>query len=323
MNEVTELLEKSKISIKDFFDVDSLTSEYMNYSQNIDSKKIDLGFTVLTDLIRGLRTQELLTIISKTGVGKSALILNFLLNFVKKTNELCVLFSCEMSSVSIAERVFQIELDKFGFQIEDNFTNNNEDFIKQCYTLKQSLKNFVIITKRIDVHEIPDYIRVIEKMKNKKCRLIGVDYLGLLDNRVYTKDEYLRNTDNMRKLYSYAKVLDSAIINLSQTSRADIKSGEGLTLYSGKSSGEVENSSDFVLTLEHVNNPTDKKIIEKLDVINDYNGKYKALYGEVDLMKLAVQKNRRGKTGNIFVVFNHKNLKIKEYNENDFNDKLF
>lgn len=321
--EVTQMLHKSGLKLSDFFDVESLTTEYQTYSQNIDSKKIDLGFSILTNLLRGVRVQELLTIISKTGVGKSALILNFMLNFVKKTNELCVLFSCEMSSVGIAERVFQIETDNFGYVIENKFIKQDKDFIRKCYDLKQSLKNFVIITKRIDVHEIPDYIRVIEKMKNKKCRLIGCDYLGLLDNRVFTRDEYLRNTDNMKKLYSYAKVLDSAIINLSQTSRQDIKSGEGLTLYSGKSSGEVENSSDFVLTLETITNSNDKDINKRLELINFYNTKFKDTSGEIDLMKLAVLKNRRGKTGIIYVTFNRKNLRIKEYNENDFKDELF
>lgn len=327
MNEVEkgiiQMLDKSGLKLSDFFDVESLANEYLDYSKNIDSKKIDLGFPILTELLRGLRTQELLTIISKTGVGKSALILNFMLNFTKKTDELCVLFSCEMSSVGIGERIFQISLDCFGYDIEKKFIKQDKDFIKKCYDLKQSLKNFVIVTNRIDVYSIPDYIRVIEKMKNKKVRLIGVDYLGLMDNRVFNRDEYLRNTDNMKKLYSYAKVLDSAIINLSQTSRQDIKSGEGLSLYSGKSSGEVENSSDFVLTLEHIINSNDSNINKRLEMIDSYNQKYKEISGEIDLMKLSVQKNRRGKCGIIYITFNRKNLKTKEYLENDFKVTLY
>lgn len=321
--EIKDLLEKSGLKLSDFNDVTTLANEYETYSQNIDSKKIDLGFPILTDLLRGVRVQELLTIISKTGVGKSALILNFMLNFTKKTNELCVLFSCEMSSVGIAERIFQIELDCFGFQVENSYIKKDKNFIQKCYELKQSLKNFIIITNRIDVHTIPDYVKVIEKMKNKKIRLIGVDYLGLLDNRIFTKDEYLRNTDNMKKLYSYCKALDIAIINLSQTSRQDIKSGEGLTLYSGKSSGEVENSSDFVLTLEHISNSNDIDVNKRLEMINAYNIKYKDISGEIDLMKLSVLKNRRGKTGIIYVTFNRKNLRIKEYLEEDLKHSLY
>lgn len=329
-NEIIKQLGDSNLKLSDFNDVTSLTDEYRDYSENIQSKKIDLGFEKLTKLLRGLRTQELMTIISKTGVGKSALILNFMINFVKKTNELSVLFSCEMSSIGIAERIFQIELDHFGKHIEENFITKNDNFIKQCYNLKKSLKNFVIITKRIDVNSIPDYIKIIELMKNKKVRLIGIDYLGLLNNKMFTKDEYLRNTDNMIKLYSYAKTLDAAIINLSQTSRADIKSGESLTLYSGKSTGEVENSSDFVLSLETVKDNGETN--EIWNVINPVNEKYrdkhksrnndnKLKFNLYDLMKLSVHKNRRGQTGCTYVTFNRKNLRIKEYVEKEFEDE--
>ena len=321
--EITEMLKDSGIKLTEFHDVQTLVEEYLEYSKNVEGKKIDTGFYLLNKVLRGLRTQELMTIISKTGVGKSALILNFMLNFVKETDELSVLFSCEMSTVGIAERIFQIELDRFGFEVEEGFIQNNKEFINQCYNLKKSLKNFVIITKRIDTYEIPDYIKVIEKMKNKKVRLIGVDYLGLLENRNYTKDEYLRSTDNMKRLYSYAKILDCAIINLSQTSRQDIRSGKELDLYSGKSSGEVENSSDFVITLERIEKSKDSKVQEKLENIAKHNEKYDKTVGELDLMKISVLKNRRGKTGIIYVTFNRKNLRIKEYSEEYFKEKLF
>lgn len=333
-DEITKLLKESDLKLSDFHDITSLTNEYKDYSENIQNKRIDFGFEKLTKLLRGLRTQELMTIISKTGVGKSALILNFMINFTKKTNELCVLFSCEMSSVGIAERIFQIELDNFGKHIEENFVNKNENFINKCYNLKKPLKNFLIITNRIDVNSIPDYIKIIELIKNKKVRLIGVDYLGLMDNRVFNRDEYLRNTDNMKKLYSYAKILDCAIINLSQTSRADIKSGEGLTLYSGKSSGEVENSSDFVLSLENVKETSSIKLENEIwNIIKSINDDYetkisdnkenKLKFNLYDLMKLTVHKNRRGQIGCTYVTFNRKNLRIKEYNEEDFKRTLF
>ena len=119
----------------------------------------------------------------------------------------------------------------------------------------------------------------------------------------------------MKKLYSFAKKLDVAIINLSQTSRQDVKgNNNGLSLYSGKGSGEVENSSDFFLTLERVDKPDDNEKDRFLKV-REYNQKNNTM---LDLLKLAIHKNRRGKTGIVYVTFNRKNLRIKEYNENDF-----
>ena len=295
--------------ILNFHNVDTLVDEYIDYAKDIDKKKIDFSFDLLYKEIRGLRVQELMTVIAGAGIGKSALALNFLMNFVKRTNELTVLFSLEMSTIGIGERIFQIELDKFGYEIESGFVKEEAEFIQECRDLKTSLNNFIIVTDRIEVHKIPDYLKEIETIKEKKVRLVGIDYIGLMENNLFMKDEYLRTTDNMKILYAYAKKLDIAIINLSQTSRADVKgTKEGLSIYSGKGSGEVENSSDFLLTLERIDEPrtdeTDKfAYVESLNTENHL----------FDLMRLTIQKNRRGKRVIIYVIFNRKNLRIKEF----------
>lgn len=320
--ELIELMKKEGLKLSDFHNVDTLTDSYIEYANDIDKKKINIGFPILNEQIRGLRVQELLTVVAGTGIGKSALALNFLINFVKNTNELTVLFSLEMSNVGIGERIFQIEMDRFGFEIENGFVKNDKKFIEDCRKLKGSLNNLIVITNRIEVHKIPAFIKAVELIKNKKVRLVAIDYIGLMDNNLFPKDEYLRITDNMKKIYSYAKTLDIAVINLSQTSRQDIKgNGNGLSLYSGKGSGEVENSSDFFLTLERVENvQNDEK--DKYLTIQDFNEKQGKQNGELDLLKLVVHKNRRGKSGIVYVTFNRKNLRIKEFNENDFTKEI-
>lgn len=311
-SEIKTLLKSSGLKLSEFNNVETLTDCFLDYANNIESRKIDLGFPELDKQIRGLRTQELLTVVAPTGIGKSALALNFLMNFVKSNDELTVLFSLEMSEVGIAERLFQIEFDLFGLEVEYNFIKKDSLFIQKCRELKQSLNNLVIVNKRIDVYSIPNCVKVLEKIKRKKVRLVCVDYIGLMKNKDFIQNEYLRITDNMTKLYSYAKELDIAVINLSQVSRSDVKGNEnGLGLFSGKGSGEVENSSDFYLTLESVNesikNTSDE--IEKLNYIksNDF----------LDLLKLTIHKNRRGKKGIIYVTFNRKNLRIQEFDKDN------
>jgi len=311
--EITKFLKSKGIGLNEFNSISSLTESFIEYSTNIDAKKINLGFFELDKAMRGLRTQELLTLVAPTGIGKSAIALNFLLNFVKQQNELTVLFSLEMSEVGIAERLFQIEFDLFGYHVEKNFIEKDEKFIQQCYDLNTSLNNLVIINKRIDIHSVPDYVNAVEKMKGRKVRLVCIDYVGLMKNKDFIMNEYARVTDNMTKLYSYAKELDVAVINLSQVSRADVKGNDtGLSLFSAKGSGEVENSSDFYLTLEKVIETNKTELDEKkiIDIIK-FNG-------NLDLLKLTIHKNRRGKKMIIYVIFNRKNLRINEYNENWF-----
>ena len=145
MNENKELYEqmtKAGLNETDFHGIETLTDSYIEYANDIEKKKINFGFPILNDLIRGLRVQELLTVVAGTGIGKSALALNFLLNFVKNTNELTVLFSLEMSNIGIGERIFQIELDKFGFEIENGFVKQDNNFINDCRKLDNSLSYF-------------------------------------------------------------------------------------------------------------------------------------------------------------------------------------
>lgn len=326
--ELNDLLKATGLKAKDFNSIETLTDSFIGYARDIEKKKVNLGFPLVAELTRGLRTQELLTVIAGTGIGKSALILNFLMNYVKNTNELTVLFSLEMSDVGIAERIFQIELDYFGFEIENGFVKNDSKFIQQCRDLQSSLNNFIVINNRVDVQTIPAVIKYIEANKNRKVRLIGIDYVGLMDNLLFQKDEYLRVSDNMKKLYSYAKILDIAIINLSQTSRADVKANpNGLSIYSAKSSGEVENSSDFVLTLEkqdlNVSNKTEQSLIDKINFVLKFNdNRDKATQGELDLLKLSIHKNRRGKSGIIYTMFDRKNLRIKEFSYYNEKEKI-
>lgn len=317
--QIQELLKSNGIALNEFHNIETLTDSYKDFTKDIDKKKIKFGFPTLDDKIRGLRIQELLTVIAGTGIGKSALALNLLLNFVKNTKEIAVYFSLEMSSFGIAERIYQIQLDCFGYDVEKRFINNNSEFIKQCYELKNSLNNLIVIPSRISVNKIPSYIKIIELLKGKKVGLVCIDYVSLLDNPAFQRDEYLKITDNMKQLYGFAKTLNLAIINISQTSRFDVKgNSSGLNIYSGKGSGEIENSSDYIITLEKVsddvNNSDEAK---RISLINKYNKDLSEKTGEISLMKLSIHKNRRGKNAIIYLTFNKKNLRIKEYTEDD------
>ena len=315
-NEIQNILDEYNLNIEDLHNIGTMVDVMTEYTTDIDKKKINLGFPQLHAELRGLRVQELLTVIAASGIGKSALALNFLLNFARESGELVILFSLEMSTVGIAERIFQIELNKYGYEIEEGFVNSEKAFIQECKNLDKYLGNFIVVTKRLDIHQLPIYVELIEKIKGRKARLIGVDYIGLMDNHLFAKDEYARITDNMKKLYAYSKDLDVGVVNLSQTSRADIKGGGMLTIHSGKGSGEVENSSDFVVTLELVPESTsgiDEGLM--MDTIERYCNAKDAL---LTLMRMVIQKNRRQQKKIIHVVFNRKNLIIKEYCHGDY-----
>ena len=95
---------------------------------------------------------------------------------------------------------------------------------------------------------------------------------------------------------------------LSQTSRADIKSDAGLSLYSGKNSGEIENSSQIVFTLQK-----QKQI--PTETIIDYDTIQLIQERKIDLLKLKCEKKKRGEIKDIDVIFDKKNLRMYEYSK--------
>ena len=233
---------------------------YKKYCKGIDSNVIHVGYPTLHGKIRGLRKQELMTIQALTGVGKSILLLNFILNFLNTSNELALIFSLEMADFGIAERIMQIRLKIEGELIEKGFISEDKSMIDDAEAQEKFLNRLHIVAKRVDVHEIPEYVRELVAKERVPVGLIGCDHVSILKNKYHPRDEYGRITDNMVKLYDYSKDLNVAILNVSQMARGKLSSD----LQAGKGSGEVENSSDFLISIELVSLETDYAVEKQM-----------------------------------------------------------
>ena len=282
----TRTTEEEYLSVKEIIDC------YRVFVKENKNNKVYLGYPTIDKKINGLRPKEILTIIANTGAGKSAIAQNILMNFAKQTNKLVLLFSLEMSLESIAERLIQIELDLSNIDVEEKFIiGSDEEFLKYCNAASEKFKNFITTKKRIDVNDLKEFIREVENDLNNKVGIICVDYISLLKNKNYTKDEYSRITNNMEVISDYARDLNIPMIIISQVARFTT-SNPSLSLYSAKGSGQIENSSDFLLALKK----SDKT----------------SLKSEIELLDLMLLKNKRGGKTRCVVELNKKNLRIKE-----------
>lgn len=295
-----------KTIIQNIYDYKRLLNNYKTYCSNVTDNIIDLGFPALQRSFRGLRKQELMTIIAKSGIGKSILTMNLICNYLLRSKELAVIFSLEMSAFSITERLLQLALLEKGEDIEEAFVKQDKQLISNAESVTNYDKKLFIVPARIDVAEIPDYIDTIEKEIKNKVGLVGIDYVGLLNNKYYPGDEYYRISDNMRRLYGYAKQLNVGIINVSQVSREDAK--QGLGLHSAKGSGEVENSSDFLITFEEVTQATlDDAELAMLHFVQKSKKPYR-------LMKIVTKKTRRGQPNqSIYALLDTETVTVVEY----------
>jgi len=297
------LIDKTKIlSYGDMLDV------YHNYCANLHTNIINLGYPLLESKIRNLRKQELITVLAQPGVGKSILTLNFVLNYLEKSEEIALVFSLEMSAFSILERTVQRKFLMAGEDVEKAFVSKDASTLGVIEKGHALLENFKVVPHRIDVKDIPEYVAYTARVYKKSVGLIVCDHVGLLQNSDYKQNAYARTTDNMQKLYNYSKDLNVGVINVSQIGREDSRKGK-IDIFSGKESGEVENSSDYVISFEPV--PKDTTFTDEVLMLSAIRASGKPFL----LMKINFLKTRRGGADKspVYALFDTRTIVISEY----------
>jgi len=302
-------LNNREIDRSDFMNFDDRKKNYSDYIKDIENKKIEIGFKLIDDKIRGIRPGNVLTLLAETGIGKSAIVQNILQNYTKKTDKHTLYISLEMDNYELHERETQIEFNISGYEVEETYLKDRANFDSI------HLNKFITLTDSIDINKL---FEVVEKCSEYfgEIGLIAIDHVGIMDNRIFNDNEYSRITDVMKKIKRFALISKYPVCVISQVNRMEaLKKSDRLSLFSGKGSGEVENSSNVVLALEKITAENYqifkyKEDVMNEDLINRYyeNGK--------NLLCLTILKNRRGGYIQSILEYDRRNLRIIESNLN-------
>jgi len=126
---------------------------------------------------------------------------------------------------------------------------------------------------------------IAKEMVKRGARLLFIDYLQIIEHP--SKSIYERITHISRQLKLLAMEIKVPIFVLSQISRESQKRGQEPNLFDLKDSGSIENDTDIAILLY-------KYSKEELD--KKFAGRYKDLNPEkIDIIKVSINKNRRGK----------------------------
>ena len=305
LNEIAE--QYRNVKYERVFDPAQMHYSYAEYIANIQGRKVSLGIPSFDKALGMIRPSQVVTIIGATNVGKTTVAMNIALaNATIGRDKLVIFFNLEIDQNEIYERLLQMEYDLFTFEVEKAFQNQNKELLERFEQVGDKFKNFISVIGRVSVEDIVPFTKAIEETYHKEAGLIVVDHLGLVKNEKYT-DEYARTTDNAMKLKEIAINLQIPVLNLSQTSRADVKNNDkGLNLYSGKGSGEVENSSQIVITIDKLDK--DKALGQNVpyDLLEQVERQ------EVYLLHAKIQKKKQGAYADTVLIQNRKNLRITE-----------
>ncbi|MCS6929559.1 MAG: replicative DNA helicase [Saprospiraceae bacterium] len=214
---------------------------------------IPSGFTDVDRITCGWQPSDLIILAARPGMGKTACVLTMALNAARDFGKPVAIFSLEMASIQLAQRLFSMASDIPGPKIR-NARLEDYEWARLQSTAEQlsHVPIYIDDTPGINIFELRAKCRRLKIQHN--IQLVIIDYLQLMSGAV----ENYRNTNReqeiasiSRALKNMAKELNVPVIALSQLSRAvEVRGGTKRPQLSDlRESGAIEQDADIVAFL--------------------------------------------------------------------------
>ncbi len=286
--------ESAKITAEKIYTVDEARIKYEEYIQRLKERKIVIGFEKMDNYMRGIAPGEVCEIIARTGVGKTAFLLNVIKNIILNQKIPILFFSLEQPLAQIYERMVQISSDETGRRVEEGFCKYDKSASATLHDLAKHHYGYLytIDEDMLTYEELKEYIEVAARDKIGKIPpLVCIDYLGRMKGG--RGSPYEITSELARLMKKLAKDMDLAIIYLHQTSRMGKTGAEEITLDMSRDSGVCEEGADFIIGMWRP----------------DLN-KEESQYSSEEKLVVALLKNRKGRLGRAVYKFRKPSLQI-------------
>lgn len=262
--------------------LDAFTELEKNYKNKKPVTGLQTGFADLDYKTKGLQKSDMIVIAARPGTGKTALGLNLALNTALRDKSSVAIFSLEMSSVQLVQRLISsssmVELSKIK---DGNLDTDDFSKIYNSINMLSSLKIYIDDTPGISMAQIKSKCRR-QKIKDG-LDMVVIDFLQLIEPQDSREPRQVQVSGISRAVKIMAKELDCPVIAMSQINRDSEKSKDHRPMLSDlRESGAIEQDADLVMFLyrdEMYNPDTDKPGITELIIAKHRNGET----GTVDL----------------------------------------
>ncbi|MBE9462898.1 replicative DNA helicase [Dyadobacter subterraneus] len=274
---------------KNYSDMGSLMRQAL---EELDQKKnnkdgltgVPSGFSALDRITSGWQKTELVILAARPGMGKTAFVVSSLRNAAVDFNMAVAIFSLEMSSVQLVNRLISAEAEIDSEKIRKGSLAPHE--WEQLHHRIHRLTNapiYIDDTPALSILELRAKCRRLKAQHD--IQMVVIDYLQLMTGDTGGKGAGNREQEIAmisRSLKNLAKELDVPVIALSQLSRAvETRGGEKRPQLSDlRESGSIEQDADMVIFLYRP---------EYYGITEDETGNSVAGVGEV-----IIAKNRAG-----------------------------
>lgn len=297
---------------KNFSDMNAVVKQAL---EELEAKKhlqdgltgVASGFTALDRVTGGWQKSELIIIAARPAMGKTAFILSACRNAAVDWNQAVAIFSLEMSSVQLVNRLISAEAEIESEKIKKGSLANHEWAQLHARIGKlNSAPIFIDDTPALSILELRAKCRRLKQQHD--IQLVVIDYLQLMqgDSSKGGGNREQEIASISRALKNLAKELNVPVIALSQLSRAvETRGGEKKPQLSDlRESGSIEQDADMVMFLYRP---------EYYGITQDENGQATTGVGEV-----IIGKNRSGSTETVQLRFINKFTKFADLGGGDF-----
>jgi replicative DNA helicase len=264
---------------------------------------IPSGFIKLDRLTNGWQNSDLVIIAARPSMGKTAFVLSMARNMAVEHNKAVAMFSLEMASLQLVNRLIVAETELPSNRIRNGKLADFE-WEQLDYKIKKLVDAPIFIddTPAISIFELRAKARRLKRQHN--IELLIIDYLQLMTGTPDTRGNREQEVSTIsRSLKGIAKELNIPVIALSQLNRSvEIRSGTKRPQLSDlRESGAIEQDADMVIFIHRP---------EKYGLMEDENGN--SLRG---LAEIILAKHRNGPIGDIYLEFKDEFAKFRDMQE--------
>ena len=261
------------------------------------------GFPSLDSLLSGFHPSDLVIIAARPSMGKTSLALDIARNAAVRHNVPVGIFSLEMSSEQLIDRMLAAESFVNSWKLRTGQIKDTDDFNRIRDALETLSKAPIYIDDKPG-NNILAMRAVARRLKRDKgIGLIIVDYLQLMAPTSTKSSESLvqQVTEISRSLKSLAREIKVPVIALSQLSRAVEQRGGKPRLSDLRDSGSIEQDADVVIFIhrEDKRNPDSDR---------------------PNIAEILIEKHRNGPTGRTELYFDEKRATFQPVEKTGFDE---
>lgn len=302
--ELIKLQEFGNIYEKTIEDIILAINNARNIAQNGGLLGLDTGFNELNNTLCGWVKPDFVILAARPGAGKTAMMLSSVHKIAVQDGIPTAIFSLEMSSEQLVERLESIDSELALKRIRMNILNDGEKrHLLQTDDKILLSPLYIEDTGGISVSQLRSKATILKQKYGIK--VIFIDYIQLMNGGGKSNQNREQEVSTIsRSLKALAKELEVPIIALSQLSRRVEERADKMPQLSDlRESGSLEQDADVVIMLMR---PSYYEMTDSVEI----GGKE---YGPSDLTIVKVEKNRHGTTKNLALRFRAEIMKFEDY----------